>query len=86
VTIQLTTNTDPQGQVRNGGGDTVSLVVCDNGRGMKHTGNGHGLGVAGMRERVEALGGHLAIDSKPDGGVRVSAMIPVAAAALDEVV
>jgi two-component system sensor histidine kinase TtrS len=86
VTIQLTTNTDPQGQVRNGGGDTVSLMVRDNGRGLQPAGNGRGLGIAGMRERVEALGGHFTIQGMPDAGVTVSAMIPVAAMALDEVV
>jgi signal transduction histidine kinase len=34
-----------------------------------------------MRERVEAQGGRFAIHSMPDGGVMVSAVIPVDATA-----
>ena len=54
----------------------------DNGRGLQSTGNGRGLGIAGMRERVEALGGHFAVHGTPGGGVTVSAVIPIATAAI----
>ncbi|MEV4386915.1 sensor histidine kinase, partial [Micromonospora sp. NPDC049580] len=36
---------------------------------------GHGL--AGMRERVAALGGRLTTGPRPDGGFRVWARLPV---------
>jgi two-component system sensor histidine kinase TtrS len=82
VTIHLTKGTDAQGKACTpGDGNIVSLVVRDNGRGMEPAGNGRGLGIAGMRERVEALGGHFTIHGIPDGGVTVSAMIPVTATA-----
>jgi two-component system sensor histidine kinase TtrS len=82
VTIHLTKDADPQGEAcASGDSNRVSLVVRDNGRGLQPAGNGRGLGIAGMRERVEALGGHFTIQGMPDGGVTVSAMIPVAATA-----
>jgi two-component system, NarL family, sensor histidine kinase DesK len=53
----------------------TSLSVRDNGHGaIRNEGNG----IRGMRERVEALGGRLDIDSR--GGTRLSVYIPPAAA------
>ena len=40
-----------------------------------------GQGLAGLRERVEMLGGEFAAEPAPDGGFRVSARIPAAGAA-----
>jgi signal transduction histidine kinase len=51
----------------------VSLVVEDDGRGFEPalvTGDHYGL--IGMRERADALGAHLVVDSRPNGGTRVS--------------
>ena len=80
VTIYLTKGADPQGKAcAIGDSNRVSLVVRDNGRGLQPAVNGRGLGIAGMRERVEALGGHFTVQGIPDGGVTVSVMIPVAA-------
>ena len=80
VTIYLTKGADPQGKAcAIGDSNRVSLVVRDNGRGLQPAGNGRGLGIAGMRERVEALGGHFTVQGITDGGVTVSVMIPVAA-------
>jgi two-component system sensor histidine kinase TtrS len=82
VTISLTAPAGPQNDAHQAGGaDTVSLLVRDNGRGMETASSGRGLGIAGMRERVEALGGHFAVHGTPGGGVTVSALIPVAAIA-----
>jgi ABC-type phosphate/phosphonate transport system substrate-binding protein len=63
------------------GGEVVTLGVRDNGRGMEPAGNGRGLGIAGMRERVEALGGRFTVQGTPGGGVTVSAVIPLSTAA-----
>ena len=51
-----------------------SLAVEDDGGGL----NGHrgGLGLQTMRERVEALGGRLEIQSAPGAGTRVLAWVP----------
>jgi signal transduction histidine kinase len=37
----------------------------------------HGLGLAGMHDRVETLGGSLEIDSTPGGGTRVTIVVPI---------
>jgi len=56
-------------------GDGVQLCVEDNGRGGIHVA---GNGVRGMRERVQALGGALQLDSPPDGGTRLNVRVPLA--------
>jgi NarL family two-component system sensor histidine kinase LiaS len=52
----------------------VALTIADNGHGFQ-TGavNGKGLGLRSMRERVEALGGHWAIESGPSRGTKIEA-------------
>ena len=57
------------------------LRVADDGRGGAGT---RGNGMAGMRERVEALGGSLRIDSPRHRGTTVEVRIPVVAAASAE--
>jgi signal transduction histidine kinase len=56
----------------------VRLTVADNGRGVDGAGRGRGLGLPGMRERVEALGGSLMFDGTAGKGVTVTVSIPVA--------
>jgi signal transduction histidine kinase len=55
----------------------VVLEISDNGCGMQPAAGNRGLGLIGMRERVEALHGTLAIDSAPARGVRIRLVIPV---------
>jgi signal transduction histidine kinase len=55
----------------------VTLVVKDDGRGFdvaERVGKGYGL--TGMHERVDALGGSLSIDSRPDEDTEVSVTLP----------
>jgi signal transduction histidine kinase len=54
----------------------VSLTVQDGGRGMK-VGGARGIGLAGMRERVEAVEGSIQVTTGSDTGVQVHAVIPV---------
>jgi len=59
---------------QNGG---ISLIVEDDGKGLPSTpdpGAGHGL--AGIRERVDLLGGTCTVLSGPEGGVTVSVLLP----------
>jgi NarL family two-component system sensor histidine kinase LiaS len=53
-------------------GEQVTLTLADNGQGFNPaTIPGKGLGLRSMRERVEAIGGHLSVASQPEGGTQV---------------
>jgi signal transduction histidine kinase len=58
--------------------DTVAAIIEDNGVGFfpSLAMNGEHLGLFGMRERVEMLGGTLAIESEPGQGTIVKAEVP----------
>ncbi|MGW3603558.1 sensor histidine kinase [Micromonospora sp. NPDC005161] len=65
--------------------DELTVEVTDRGAGaagdvLDPAGDG-GHGLAGMRERVDALGGRLLVGPRPDGGFRVYARLPVEPAA-----
>ncbi|MCA9832526.1 MAG: sensor histidine kinase [Thermomicrobiales bacterium] len=63
--------------------DGIELVVEDNGRGFnphgenRSDGKGLGLGVFGMQERVDLVGGTLEIEGDRNPGTRVRAWIPL---------
>lgn len=62
--------------------DWISLLVVDDGRGfdkqLQTTAPNQlpGIGLLGMRERLELLGGHLEIESRPGQGTRLVARVP----------
>ncbi|HEX9028706.1 MAG TPA: PAS domain S-box protein, partial [Anaerolineales bacterium] len=63
--------------------DQIRLVVEDNGAGftipkklLQLARDGH-LGLVGMRERIEAIGGNLEIDSQPGKGTRIEVRAPL---------
>jgi signal transduction histidine kinase len=64
-------------------GMRLLLSVRDDGRGfdvveaLGRAATGRHLGLLGMRERVEALGGRLEIDSAPGQGAEIRASIPL---------
>jgi signal transduction histidine kinase len=49
----------------------IRLVVDDDGRGFDTSAPSDHLGLAGIRERVELLGGRLRVESSPGGGTAV---------------
>jgi signal transduction histidine kinase len=55
--------------------EMLELEVTDDGRGAA-TEPGSGQGLIGMRERVDAFGGTLAVGPRPGGGFRVTASLP----------
>ena len=64
----------------------VELTIEDNGRGMGAAGSPErrsGLGLIGMRERAQALGGTFAISDRPGGGTRISLRVPCTLQAVD---
>jgi signal transduction histidine kinase len=56
--------------------DTLEITVTDDGRGGEV--HDEGMGLTGMRERVAALGGTLALGPLDTGGFEVRATLPVA--------
>jgi signal transduction histidine kinase len=61
-------------------GDQLVVEVLDGGRGrVDGTPHGDGLGIPGMRERAEAVGGTLIAGPFPGGGFRVQARLPLSA-------
>ncbi len=61
---------------------TIKAVVLDDGVGMKENGDRpQGLGLLGMRERIERAGGRLTITSRPGRGTRLEVRLPQRATA-----
>jgi len=56
-------------------GETLLLAVCDDGIGCRPQ-HAHGLGLRGIRERVEISGGTVSIQDAPGGGTIVSVEVP----------
>jgi signal transduction histidine kinase len=54
----------------------LHVTVRDDGRGFDHTAATAGFGLAGMRERVELLGGELEVSSVVGQGTTVTATLP----------
>jgi len=59
-------------------GELAEITVSDDGQGFVPNGNGQGLGLRLMRERVDELGGSLAIESREGEGTTLTATLPVA--------
>jgi len=59
-------------------GDQLVVAVADDGRGAQVTGQDEGMGISGMRTRVEALGGTFEAGPSAEG-FRVRATLPVEA-------
>ena len=57
----------------------IACSVCDDGRGFDPQTESKGLGLLGIRERLNALGGTLSVDAGPRRGVTLVADIPLGA-------
>jgi glucose-6-phosphate-specific signal transduction histidine kinase len=62
---------------RDAGNDRITLTMTDNGAGTDWAQHQDGLGLVGMRERVETLGGALHITTAPGYGFRFVASFPL---------
>jgi len=60
-------------------GDTLRLVVSDDGTGMRKVTNSMrpSFGMAGMQERISTLGGQMKVESHKGGGTRISITVPM---------
>ncbi|HEX5914719.1 MAG TPA: ATP-binding protein, partial [Rubrobacter sp.] len=63
-------------------GDTLVVEVADDGRGFDPAVAQGGVGLVGMRERVEALGGEIEVSSRPGNGTEVTVRVPLEGSAL----
>ena len=59
------------------GAPRIEVSVEDNGVGSYPARRGAGLGLVGMRERLEAVGGSLLVNDSPGGGFVLHARIPL---------
>jgi signal transduction histidine kinase len=58
-------------------GTALEITVTDDGRGIAAAaGEAEGMGLPGMRSRVEAVGGRLEVGPAPERGFRVHAVVP----------
>ena len=55
---------------------SLHLALQDDGRGVELAAIRHGLGLVGMRERIDGLGGAFSIASHPGQGFRIAATVP----------
>ncbi len=58
-------------------GETLALTIQDNGHGFEQSVNSHGFGLAGMRERIEGLGGKFNLHSGLGLGVKIVVSLPL---------
>src|SRR5215212_3838923 len=58
--------------------DSATLTIADNGRGFDASTASRGVGLDSMRERLEALGGRLRVESNPGSGTTIEARYEVA--------
>src|SRR5689334_17491705 len=56
--------------------EAVHFTVCDTGFGYDRNGTPRGAGLSNMHDRIAAVGGILAVDSKPSHGTRVHGSVP----------
>jgi signal transduction histidine kinase len=56
-------------------GEKLSVTIRDDGRGFLSS-RKTGLGLIGMQERVERLGGSLAVNSEPGKGTAIDVSLP----------
>jgi two-component system sensor histidine kinase UhpB len=59
------------------GADQITLTVHDNGIGLPAGAAHQGMGILGMRERVNALGGQLSLHRLPAGGTQLQVRLPL---------
>ena len=55
--------------------DTIEFTVSDDGAGMLPETDSDGIGIAGMRDRIKAVGGHFEIVSAPGQGTSIHGTI-----------
>jgi PAS domain S-box-containing protein len=70
VRIEISRTADP---------NALRVSIADDGKGFDPAMRRQGLGLVGLRERVEALGGRFQPESSPGAGTRIEVVIPLGA-------
>jgi two-component system, NarL family, sensor histidine kinase DevS len=55
----------------------IRIIVRDDGKGFDTGTSTGGRGLTGMQERIELIGGEIAVSSKPGEGTKISARVPL---------
>lgn len=55
--------------------EQTTLEVRDDGRGIRHM--QEGSGIAGLRERIDSVGGHVSFSSQPSAGLTLTIRVPM---------
>ncbi len=58
-------------------GGTVTALIEDDGRGFEERADTEGLGLLGMRERVELINGRLTVETREGAGTAIVAEVPI---------
>ena len=58
-------------------GGRAVLIIKDNGRGMSQPTHPQSLGLLGIRERAQLLGGSVVIESSPGDGTAITVTLPL---------
>jgi signal transduction histidine kinase len=56
-------------------GDALEIIVQDDGHGFDTHGQSRGQGLGNMRRRAQAMGGNVAIESRPGQGTKVKLLL-----------
>jgi signal transduction histidine kinase len=61
--------------ILSGSDRSLSFTVEDDGRGFDTASTSYGTGLQGIADRLDAIGGHLSIDSEPGRGTRITGSV-----------
>ena len=75
TSVEIIVQVVPSHESRHGG--HVQIEISDNGKGLHVPERSRGMGIIGMRERIQALEGTFLLTHIPHDGVRIEAMLPL---------
>ncbi len=58
-------------------GNTIDIIVTDDGKGFIVTSKGKGIGISNMTNRIQSHNGNIVIKTSPGNGCRIQATIPI---------
>ncbi len=77
--LRRSTGEGPAQSPPQGANAGLRFEVADDGRGFDPATARQGTGLQGITDRIDALGGHVHVDSGPGQGTRISGQVPASA-------